>query len=256
MIRKSPRGCHFACSGTPGIVRPFTTSAATPSSLRESWRGLGDSERRTPPTLPKPPYGLLRLAGSQILMPPSTGPPLGCDHIILRLPYINLIRNPKAPKPALRCPPSMGPPEGCLHSRRSCGCHGSHSPATPSSVWAATPPRPCEWLPPRRGTGAAANLRFPQMRGFFFPKKPRGLGSRVVWVGSEDCLIDGRRLVAKSSVCAQWTGGWLRGWGSGSGARTVCELQGWVVCGRGEDGCWEGVRTCEGDRERGRFVDA
>ena len=33
-----------------------------------------------------------------------------------------------------------------------------------------------------------------------------------------DCLVDGRRLVAKSSACAQRGRGWVRVWG----VRTVC----------------------------------
>ena len=45
-------------------------------------------------------------------------------------------------------------------------------------------------------------------------------------MGSEDCCVNGRRFVAKSSVCVQ-TGAaslrravWVRGWGGG-GARTA-----------------------------------
>ena len=76
-----------------------------------------------------------------------------------------------------------------------------------------------------KNTAACMVLGFPGSTSFF-QKKPRGLGSCLVFargVGSEDCLVDGHRLVRKSAVC-----GWVRGcfvdvrvgWSVGA-ARTV-----------------------------------
>ena len=73
-----------------------------------------------------------------------------------------------------------------------------------------------------------------------FPKTAQGLGSPLVFlkgVGSEDSLVDGRRLV-KSSVCPR-RGRVARGQGARSArgvraGRTVCGRRGWVVCGCGE----------------------
>ena len=84
-----------------------------------------------------------------------------------------------------------------------------------------------------------------------FSQKIWGLGSRLGFptgVGSEDCLVDGRRLIAQSSACARrgWVSicgrraaGWVR-WerGRSAAARTVCTA-GWVVYG----GWWEGLAT-------------